>query len=320
MIDFAQGDLQDPSHISDDGLGSHRSEGDDLAYSIVAVLFSNILDDLFSTLHAEVDVDIWQRDAVGVEEPLEDQVVLERTETGDSEAVGNDRAHCGTTTGTDGNLLVASVAAEIPHDQEVRDESHLDDHRDFVIESFSRTLGGIGVEATIAVLDQLPESSLVGLFDLFRSRWCHSCDHVFFFEEDRQVGFSRLDLEIDHRCDFIGIRYVFRIVSEELGHLFATAEVESVRIEHQPILVIDLFASVDAQVYFLSLGVLLGQVMDIIGRDDGHAQSLCQFWSSLEDFLLFDKAVILYLHEKSTRSEDVDVTTRAFFCFFGIAM
>ena len=98
--------------------------------------------------------------------------------------------------------------------------------------------------------------------------------------------------------------------------ILTTLEVEFVRLEGHSILVIDLFACVDTKVYFLSPSIFLVEVVDIVGCDDRYPQPLCQFRSSFEDSFLFRETVILHFHEKSTWSEDVDVSTGTLFCFF----
>ena len=57
-------------------LGLDRAVGDDLRDALVAVLLGDVLDDLAAATVVEVDVEVGHRDAVGVEEPLEDQAVL----------------------------------------------------------------------------------------------------------------------------------------------------------------------------------------------------------------------------------------------------
>src|SRR5437762_7202456 len=48
-----------------------------------AVFAANVVDDLAAPIHAEVDVDVRHRDALGIEEALEEQVIFERIDVGD---------------------------------------------------------------------------------------------------------------------------------------------------------------------------------------------------------------------------------------------
>ena len=60
----------------------HGAEGRDLRNAIVAVLADDVADDFVATVVGEVDVDVREREAVGIEESLEDQAVLEWIERG----------------------------------------------------------------------------------------------------------------------------------------------------------------------------------------------------------------------------------------------
>ena len=103
----------------DHRLRLHRPEGDDLRDVLAAVLPRDVLDHLAAAPLAEVDVDIGQRDALGVQEALEDQVEVDRIDVGDPQAVGDQAAGGGAAARADRNALLARVADEVPDDQEV---------------------------------------------------------------------------------------------------------------------------------------------------------------------------------------------------------
>ena len=66
-----------------------------------------------------------KRHALGIQEALEDQLVLQGIEIGDAERVGNQRP-CGRTAArTHRDVALAGVANEIPDDQEVSGKLHL---------------------------------------------------------------------------------------------------------------------------------------------------------------------------------------------------
>ena len=120
--------------VADDGLGLHRAERDDLRDVLASVLLGDVGDHLAAAPLAEVDVDIGQRHALGIEEALENQVVVERIDVGDSEGPGGKAAGGRAAARSDRNALLARVADEIPHDHEVPGIPHLLDHRDLVRE------------------------------------------------------------------------------------------------------------------------------------------------------------------------------------------
>ena len=75
-VDLAVAHAQDAADIPDGGAREHRAEGDDLGHVVRAVLAGDVGDDLVPPAVLEVDVDVGHRHAVGVEEPLERQLVV----------------------------------------------------------------------------------------------------------------------------------------------------------------------------------------------------------------------------------------------------
>ena len=118
-VDVGVRHVHDAADVADDGRGLHRAEGDDLRDVLAAVLARDVVDHLAAPPLAEVDVDIGQRHALGVEEALEDQVVVERIDVGDPQAVGDEAAGGRAAARADRDALLARVADEIPDDQEV---------------------------------------------------------------------------------------------------------------------------------------------------------------------------------------------------------
>jgi hypothetical protein len=85
------GHLQHPAHVAHRGLREQRAEGDDLRHPVAAVFFLHVADHLLAAIHAEVDVEIGHRHALGVQEPLEQQAVAQRIEVGDGQRIGHQR-------------------------------------------------------------------------------------------------------------------------------------------------------------------------------------------------------------------------------------
>ena len=118
-----------------------RGERDDLGDVIAAVTLGGVLDHLVSIARVEVHVDVGHRDTTRVQEAFEQQVVLDRIEIGDAQAV-RDRAASGrTATRSDAHASVFRVLDEIPHDQEVRGEAHVLDHLQFECHPFENSSG-----------------------------------------------------------------------------------------------------------------------------------------------------------------------------------
>ncbi|CAB4853347.1 unannotated protein [freshwater metagenome] len=108
--------------------GLDGAERDDLRDVVAAVTLGRIADHLVAITRVEVHVDIGHGDTAGVEEPFEQQVVLDRVEIGDAQAVRHRATGGRTTSGADPDTGVLGVLDEIPHDEEVRGKPHvLDD-------------------------------------------------------------------------------------------------------------------------------------------------------------------------------------------------
>ena len=88
-VDLSVGHLQHPAHIACHHAGLQLAEGDDLGHAIGAVALLHIGDDLVAPVLAEVDVEVRHRDALGIEEALEQKVEPEGIEVGDRQRVSH---------------------------------------------------------------------------------------------------------------------------------------------------------------------------------------------------------------------------------------
>ena len=112
-------------HILQRHLGSHRTIGDDVRHLLLSILLGHPIEHSATTFVVEVDIDIGQRDTVRVEESLEQQVVLDRVNLRDSQAVCHCRTRCRTTTRAYPYAqLLACGTDKVLHDKEVARETH----------------------------------------------------------------------------------------------------------------------------------------------------------------------------------------------------
>ncbi len=72
------------------------------------VLVGHVLDDAIAAFHAEVHVEVGHRDALGIQEALEQQVVRERIDIRNAEAVRHERARAGAAARPHRHPVVAS--------------------------------------------------------------------------------------------------------------------------------------------------------------------------------------------------------------------
>ncbi len=115
-------------------LGLNRAVGDDLGEVLGAVLFLRVLDDSFAQTLVEVDVDVRRRVTFGVEEPLEQQPVLERIDVGDVQHVRQQRTGRRATTRADADAVVLGPPDHVADDQEVRAVTLLGDDLEFPLQ------------------------------------------------------------------------------------------------------------------------------------------------------------------------------------------
>ena len=125
LVHFAIRHIQRAAHIFQRGLRGHRAERDDLRDALLAVFLADVFDHFAAPAHAEVDVDIGHRDALGVQEALEEQIVLQRIDVGDVQRIADQAARRGAAPRPHRNSLRPRVVDEIPDDQEVAGEAHL---------------------------------------------------------------------------------------------------------------------------------------------------------------------------------------------------
>ena len=86
LVDEAVAHAEHAAHVAHHRLRGHGAVGDDLRDALAAVLLRDVFDDAVAAVHAEVDVEVGHRHAFGVQEALEQQVVVQRIEVGDAEA------------------------------------------------------------------------------------------------------------------------------------------------------------------------------------------------------------------------------------------
>ena len=101
---------------------------------VPAVALGRVADHLASAPLVEVHVDVGHLPAAGVEEALEEQVVVDGIQIDDPQAVGDTAAGGRTPAGPDADAGGPGVADEVPHDEEVGRETHLGDDTELVVE------------------------------------------------------------------------------------------------------------------------------------------------------------------------------------------
>ena len=161
LVDLPVGHFEDAADVAQHTARLQRTEGDDLRDLLVAVAFLHILDHALTAIDAEIDVEIRHRDALGVEEALEQQTEAQRIEIGDQERVGDEGAGTRTTARPHRDVVVLGPFDEVRHDEEVAGEFHL--HDDVELEGETIAIDLFGHALAWAVLGQTQFEPGLGL-------------------------------------------------------------------------------------------------------------------------------------------------------------
>src|SRR5690606_3531146 len=125
--------LQHAGHVAHGVAGSHGAEGHDVGHAVGAVFLRAVLNHLVAAGVLDVDVHIWHADTVGVEEALEQQVVLERVQLGNLKTVRNDGPGRATPPRAKHNPLVFTPVHKIGDNQEITVKTHVFDNTQLVL-------------------------------------------------------------------------------------------------------------------------------------------------------------------------------------------
>ena len=99
--------------------------------------------------------------------------------------------------------------------------------------------------------------------------------------------------KVAHLRDLLGVFQCALVALEQRRHLLLAAEVEVLRLVAHPVFIVHRFAGLDAQQDVMGLGVLLPEVVGVVGTDHGDAGLLMDFQDGLVHQLLIPDAVIL---------------------------
>ena len=243
-VDLPEREVHHPAHVLDGRLGRHGVEGDDLRDLLATVLLGDVLDHLAAPVHAEIDVHVWHRLALAVQEALEEQAVLQGIDVGDRHRVGDQRTCRRPASGPDRDLPVAGDPDEIPDDQEVPGVLHLLDDLDLVVKPLrillqrpaQQPLGMHSVQSRAAHLETLPGH----VFEVGVNRVLGG--HVELGERIR----DRLEREIAHLGDFPRAVQGALVAIEQRRHLFAALEIELLGLEPHAVRVAERLPGLDA--------------------------------------------------------------------------
>ena len=249
---------------------------------VCAVLPVDVVDDLLTALIAEIDVKIGHTDALGVQESLEDEVVADGVDVGDAYTVSRDAARARATARAYRNALALGVVDIIPDNEVVVGIAHRLDHADLIGQA---VLIGLWDVRAVAALEAVPAELLEELLIVHPVRgfviW--------------NFGVSKVEVEIALVRNFPGVGAGFRHHCEQIIHFIRRFDVEFVGLELHPVGILNGLAGLDAEQDALHLGVILPQIVGVVGgrhRDAGLPRQFDELGQ--DDRILFEAVVLQF--------------------------
>ena len=295
-VGFGVAHVQHAAHVPHDRLGGHCAEGDDLRDVIRAVAPGDVIDHLAAPLVVEVDVQIGHGDALRVQEALEEQVVFERIDGGDVQAVAGQRAGAAAASGADEDAVFLGEVHIVPDDEEVVHIAHALDDRQLVIEPLARVLPVGGVMALEALLAERTQI-ILGRRALGQRK-------------ARQVRRLEIEFHMAALGDFDGVLERLGEIRKDLAHFRLGFDEHLVALHAHPLFVAQRLAGLYAHEHFLRLSVLTVYVVAVVRGDEGDVHLPRQIDQAGQHALLVLKAVILNFNEEIAAPEYVEVFLR----------
>jgi hypothetical protein len=293
LLAHREGVTHDTGGVLDRLLGLDRAVGDDLGDPLLAVLLGDVADDLAPSALVEVDVEVGHRRTFGVEEPLEDQVVLDRVEVGDPHRIRAHRAGSRATARPDPDPVVLGPVDEVGDDQEISRVPLFEDDLGLVASPLRRILRDtVGVAEAEPPFDLLDEPGLLVL-----PRRAGEPRHV--------AAFALDEVDLAALGDEQGVVAGLGELAEEVAHLLRRLEVELLRLELEPVRVHEGRARLDAQQRRVGLGVAGLGVVQVVGGDKREVEVLGQAQQLALGLPLDGDAVVHDLGEEVLLAEDV---------------
>ncbi len=270
----------------------HLAERDDLRHPVGPVLLRDIADHPLAAAHREVDVDVRHRHALGIQEALEQQVVGQRVDVRDLQAVRHDAAGGAAAARADGDPVRLGVVDEVPDDQEIGVEAHRVDDAELQLHALDG-LGGrrVAVAAAQAVLDQAAQIVLLRLAV--------------------RAVVAGDELPVERDVDVAALRDLHRRLQgarergERLRHLLRGLQIELVRAERH-LRRGQRRLGLHAQQRRMVLVVLLAQVVDVRRGHQRAVHLAGEPDDRLVDLLLLGQPVLLDLEVDVLGTEDLD--------------
>ena len=276
-------------YIADRSAGGQRAESDDLGDMILPVDAVHIVDDFTPTVDAEVYVDIRHGNTFRVEKAFKEQTVFDRVNIGDVQAVG-DNAPCSTSAPrTDRDALTFGVGNEVRNDEKIVHKPHLADHFQLVVQ-LGMDLRTGGKTFRESLLTEIPQ---IGVTVGIGSRQA----------EAGKMIVTEFKIETAHFGDLRGVVGSFSVFREEGTHLLFAFQIEFIRLKTKAVRLVVRLPGLDAHQDILVVGILLLNIMCIIGQNERDAGFFMKADQLRCDPVFLLDPVLLDLKIESVRTE-----------------
>ena len=269
--------------IADDTARRHRTEGDNLRYTVLAIFPHNIVYDLLSALEAKIHVNIRHGYTLRIQKTLKEQIVPDRIQLCNAERIRNDTAGGRAPPRSYRNTMISGITDKIPHDQEIIDIAHLLNRIELIFQAGLQLFGTV----TVALIQTLI-TELVQVFPRSIWRW-----HI----EAWQLGHAKFDLHMASFCNLMCIFKCLKRIWKQLRHLLRRFyKILSALIAHT-IFICQLLAGLDTQKDIMCCHIILVSIMHIVCCDQRNMQLLTHPQKLLIDEPLIRDSVILKLQK-----------------------
>ena len=284
-------------------LGGERAVGDDLRDLVGPVFVDHVFDDLAPPLVVEVDVDIGERYAVGVEEALEQQVVFDGVHVGDARAIGNGASRRRSAARPHAHSHLAGSRGEILHDEEVARVARALDGLELEVEALPDLVRDLGVPLLGPLVGQVAQVGVLPALPLVL-RIARVNELLRDIEGGQQhIALQRIPLAPRH--DVLHRLEGFRNIGEQRLHLLRRLHVELVvgqaeaefaaALAHVALGLAHVGGVLHAQQDVVRIGFLAGRVVAVVGGDVAHAVLAAHGQQEVIDHLLLLEAVAVEL-------------------------
>ncbi len=301
-VDIPQVNTQNAADIPNGGPRFHAPEGHNLGHAILAVPINGVLDHLFPLVVGKVQVEVRHGQASGIEETLENQVVLEGIDARDPQRTGHDRTGS-RTSHVEPDVFLLGIPANIGHDQEVGLQLHVEDHvqlgpQAVLCGACTRTAP---VQLPQTRAGQLLQIGLVRLESLRQREPGHVIGVVLRIDV---AHLGNLDGPVEHVAGKV------HLVAEGILHLAPGSEEVAVSGHAHPLGIAPPAARLHAQQNILVLAVGLARVVHVVAGNHLQVELFGQAQQALVDDIQFRDVVPFQFQEKPLPGEGLHIPRR----------